>query len=348
MIIFKQGDIFDCDVEAIVNTVNCVGAMGRGIALQFKKKYPENAKFYETSCKHKMVMPGKMLVYEQHGLLNPKFIINFPTKRHWRGESRLDDISNGLDDLLEVIKRHNIASIALPPLGCGLGGLNWNDVKLLMEKAFFQLTNVHVFLFEPTGTPSAKDMVRNRKIPKMTPGRAALVGLMQIYLQGLMDPFITLLEIHKLMYFLQEIGEPLRLRYAKAPYGPYAENLLHVLNDIEGHMISGYADGGNNPAKQIELVPGAIEDAAVYLEGQVETSNRIKKVSQLIEGFETSYGMELLATVHWVMTREKAETMEDIIENVYRWGQQKQIFSKRQIEIAAKHLTDKLQMKEQN
>ena len=174
MITFLQEDIFDCNVEAIVNTVNCVGAMGRGIALQFKKKYPENAKFYEKSCKHKIVMPGKMLVYEQNGLLNPKFIINFPTKRHWRGESRIDDISNGLDNLVEVIKKHNIMSIALPPLGCGLGGLKWGDVRQLMESMLTHLINVNIFIFEPTST--TEYVARNIKVPKMTPGRAALIA----------------------------------------------------------------------------------------------------------------------------------------------------------------------------
>ena len=338
MIVFKQGDLFDCDVEAIVNTVNCVGAMGRGIALQFKKKYPENAKFYEVSCKRKMVEPGKMLVYEQHGLLGPKFIINFPTKRHWRGASRLEDISDGLIDLVDVIKNYKIASIALPPLGCGLGGLEWSDVRQLIERGLSQLTDVQICVFEPIGAPQAKDMVRNLKVPKMTPGRAALIGLMQRYLQGLMDPFVTLLEIHKLMYFLQESGEPLRLKYTKAYHGPYAEKLSHVLSNIEGHMISGYADGGNNPNKQIEIVPGAAHDAAVYLENQPKTAERINKVGYLIEGFETPYGLELLATVHWIKVRENVTNTDEIIRKVYKWSPQKHIFAKRQIEIAVRHL----------
>ena len=198
-----------------------------------------------------------------------------------------------------------------------------------------------IFVFEPTGAPQAKDMVRNLKVPKITPGRAALIGLMQRYLQGLMDPFVTLLEIHKLLYFLQESGEPLRLKYTKAHHGPYAENLSHVLSNIEGYMISGYADGGNNPNKQIEIVPGAAHDAAAYLENQPETSNRINKVGRLIEGFETPFGLELLATVHWIMTYEKAKNIDEIIQKVYEWNAQKHIFAKRQIEIAVRHLEDK-------
>jgi len=99
----------------------------------------------------------------------------------------------------------------------------------------------------------------------MTVGRAALVGLIDRYLRGLLDPFVTLLEVHKLMYFLQETGEPLRLCYVRGVYGPYAENLRHVMNEIEGHLIVGYADGGDAPDKQLELVPGALEEANAFL-----------------------------------------------------------------------------------
>ena len=145
----------------------------------------------------------------------------------------------------------------------------------------------------------------NRSVPKMTPGRAALVGLMNCYLRGLLDPFVTLLEVHKLMYFMQVAGEPLRLKFVKATYGPYAENLRHVLNAIEGHLVSGYADGGDAPDKELELVPGALEDAHAFLENTPETQARFDRVSALIEGFESSFGLELLSTVH--LDRQRGE-----------------------------------------
>ena len=265
MIQYKIGDIFKDNSEAIVNTVNCVGAMGRGIALQFKKACPENFKVYASACKHKQVNPGKMFVFKTGEMLNPKFIINFPTKRHWRGKSRIEDIESGLKDLFLVIKENDIKSIAIPPLGSGLGGLNWFEVKNLIKNALAPLEDVDIIVFEPKGAPGAKEMVRNKEIPKMTPGRAALVGLMSRYLKGLLDPFVTLLEIQKLMYFLQESGEPLRLKYEQAIYGPYAKNLSHVLNAVEGHLISGYADGGDDPNKPLELVPGAYEESNLQL-----------------------------------------------------------------------------------
>jgi len=339
MIEYKQGDLLASNTEAIVNTVNCVGIMGRGIALQFKRKYPNNHKHYQDACKRGKVIPGKMFIFETNSIVNPKYIINFPTKRHWRGASRMEDIEAGLMDLADVIRLLNIKSIALPPLGCGLGGLDWSDVKFRLEDTFQNITGVNIEIFVPKA-PSAENMAHNRTVPNMTNGRAALVDLTRRYLAGLLDPIVTLLEIHKLMYFLQESGEPLRLRYVKGPYGPYAENLSHVLNAIEGHLLSGYADGGDRPDKHIQIVPGAEKDALAFLENRLETSARISRVAELVDGFETPFGMELLATIYWV-AKNGMTTFEDIINGVYKWGPQKQKFSQRQIEIALKRLIGK-------
>jgi O-acetyl-ADP-ribose deacetylase (regulator of RNase III) len=246
-----------------------------------------------------------MLVYEVPGTANPRFIINFPTKRHWRANSRIDDIKSGLTALIDEVRRRRIRTIAVPPLGCGLGGLRWADVRPLIEKAFAGVPGVDVLLYEPAGAPAPEDMARGAKAPDMTPGRAALVGLMRRYLAGLMDPFVSLLEIHKLMYFAQEAGEPLRLKYVKAVYGPYAENLRHVLAAIEGHLVSGYADGGDAPDKQIQLLPGAAEAADAFLAAHPATRERFERVSALVEGFETPFGTELLATVHWLLAHER-------------------------------------------
>ena len=178
----------------------------------------------------------------------------------------------------------------------------------------------------------------NRVVPKMTLGRAALVGLMNCYLRGLLDPFVTLLEVHKLMYFMQAAGEPLKLQFA---YGPYAENLRHVLNAIEGHLVSGYADGGDVPDKELELVPGAFEDAHAFLESAPETQARFERVSALIEGFESSFGLELLSTVHWIASEEKILDFDDIVNRTYAWSERKKQFSQRQIKIAFDILSEK-------
>ena len=181
----------------------------------------------------------------------------------------------------------------------------------------------------------------NRSVPKMTPGRAALVGLINCYLRGLLDPFVTLLEVHKLMYFMQAAGEPLKLQFVKGAYGPYAENLRHVLNAIEGHLVSGYADGGDAPDKELELVPGALDEAHRFLENAPETHARFERVSALIEGFESSFGLELLSTVHWIASEEKILDFDDIVNHTYAWSEEKKQFSRRQIKIAFDILSEK-------
>ena len=341
MIRFKTGDILAEDAEALVNTVNCVGIMGRGIALQFKKAFPENFSAYGEACKRGEVQPGRMFLFETEGLTNPRYIINFPTKRHWRGNSRIEDIEAGLEALTEVIREQGIRSIAVPPLGSGLGGLEWNAVRARIENALCGFNDLDVVVFEPRGAAEPGRMVRSREVPKMTPGRAALVGLMDRYLRGLLDPFVSLLEVHKLTYFMQVAGEPLKLRFTKAPYGPYAENLRHVLNEIEGHFISGYADGGDRPDKLLELVPGAVEDAARVLRRSPGVRERFEKVTDLVDGFESAFGLELLSTVHWVLEHEAPTSPDELIASTYAWSERKKGFSPRQIRLAAGVLTEK-------
>lgn len=338
MIRYTQGDILKAEVEALVNTVNCVGVMGRGIALQFKQAFPANFKAYAAACQRGEVQPGRMFVFDTGQLTVPRYIINFPTKRHWRGKSRIEDIETGLAALVEEIRSHHIRSIAIPPLGSGLGGLDWAEVRPRIERALATLPEVEAIIFEPGG--ASADIRRNQSsdVPKMRPGRAALVSLMNRYLAALLDPTITLLEVHKLMYFLQTAGEPLRLRYVKGTYGPYAENLRHVLREIEGHLITGYADGGDVPEKPLRLVPGAVSDAEVFLKTHVGTHERLEQVARLVEGFETPYGLELLATVHWVVAQEGARELTDIAHRVHEWNQHKRQFTPAQIELAAQRL----------
>lgn len=334
MIEFTSGDILKCEADALVNTVNCVGVMGRGIALQFKNMYPDNFKAYAAACSREAVQPGRMFVYETGQLTPPRFIVNFPTKRHWRGKSRIEDIDAGLVDLVKVIRNKGIRSIAIPPLGSGLGGLDWNEVRPRIEHALAELADVQVLVFEPKGPPSSDTMAHVREVPTMTAGRAALVELMQRYLGGLLDPFVTLLEVHKLMYFMQEAGEPLRLTYVKHHYGPYAGNLRHVLNAVEGHLIAGYADGGDAPDKPLSLVPGAVEEAKAYLDQHEVSRAHFERVTRLVEGFESPYGLELLATVHWVMSREGATHNDSVERHVYGWSARKRQFTPRQLVIA--------------
>jgi O-acetyl-ADP-ribose deacetylase (regulator of RNase III) len=334
MIEYRTGDLLQADVEALVNTVNCVGIMGRGIALQFRNAYEDNYKAYVAACKRGDVQPGRMLVFETNKLIGPRYIINFPTKQDWRGKSRLEYIDTGLVALVEEIRQRNIRSIAIPPLGSGLGGLDWQVVRPRITAALAPLEEVRVEIYEPSAPQERPTPAPSRKAPNLTPGRATLVLLMHRYLGGLMDPFVSLLEVHKLMYFMQEAGQPLRLDFRKAIYGPYAENLRHVLRTIEGHFVTGYADGGDEPGKPLELLPGAMETALPLLQEDSATRDRFDRVAELVDGFETPFGLELLSTVHWVITKEGARDVAETVAVTHGWSERKRRFSADQIALA--------------
>lgn len=334
MIHLTHGDILKQDADALVNTVNCVGVMGRGIALQFRHAFEDNYEAYRKAAKAKDIHPGRMFVFERSALEQPRWIINFPTKRHWKGRSRIEDVEAGLVDLVRVIREKGIRSIAIPPLGCGLGGLDWAVVRPMIERALAAVPEVDAYLFEPMGAPAAFEMINRTPRPKLTKARAAVLGLMRNYLSGLMDVEVTLLEIQKLMYFLEVAGEPLKLDYAEGHYGPYAKKLSFVLDKLERHYILGYGEGGDDPTKPIELTEGAAEEGHSFLQDHPQTRKRFIRVSQLIEGFESPSGMELLATVHWVADRKGAKTVAQAVEKVHNWSNRKMMFTPHQIQAA--------------
>lgn len=162
------------------------------------------------------------------------------------------------------IKQRQIGSIALPPLGCGLGGLSWPVVRRRIHVALADLPELDAVVFEPSASADSSASAPAQEPPAMTPARAALVGLVDRYLVGLAEPFVTLLEVHKLLYFMQAAGEQLRLRYVKAPLGPYAENLRHLLWRLEGYYLTGGGAGGDHPDQPLFLMPGAAEDAQAF------------------------------------------------------------------------------------
>ena len=344
MIKFVTGNLLDAKVDALVNTVNTVGVMGKGLALQFKKAFPANCKAYEAAAKAGAIEIGKMFVFELGGLVLPSYVINFPTKRHWRNGSRLDYIESGLRDLVNVIRARNIRSIAVPPLGAGLGGLAWRDVRPLIERALAELPNVDVLVFEPNDAPAPEVMRNDTAKPKMTPGRAAVLSLMNRYLVPGYDYRLSLLEVQKLAYFLQVAGEPLRLEYRPHFYGPYADNLRHVLHHLEGHYVRGFGDGQNKPETPLELIGGAAAEAEAFLAAEGASQARLDEVASLIEGYETPFGMELLSSVHWVATHDvdAAASADATVQAVHAWNERKATTMKpEQIRGAWSHLKER-------
>lgn len=339
MIELKHGNLLEADAEALVNTVNCVGVMGKGIALQFKQAFPENFIVYERACRHKEVQRGRMLTVPTGLLINPKFIINFPTKKHWKGNSRIEDIEAGLKALIEEVKRLNIKSIAVPPLGCGNGGLDWKQVGPLIESAFREVPDVQVLLYAPQIQPESESMPVGTAKKGLTRARALLISLIARYREH--GYKLSKLEIQKLAYFLQESGEQMNLRYVRDNYGPYADNLNHVLQLLEGHYIRGYGD--RNSQSAIHLMPDAADAALDLLEKEPNVKDRLEKVSRLIEGFETPYSLELLSTLHWVV-KEDADAATDFmvaVEKVHEWSARKRdLFKAEHIQKAWERLRD--------
>ncbi|MBN2528845.1 MAG: macro domain-containing protein [Deltaproteobacteria bacterium] len=332
MITEVTGNLLKSKDDALVNTVNCVGFMGKGIALQFKKAFPANFIAYQKACKAGEVQPGKMFIWRSEDLLNTKYVINFPTKRHWKGKSRLEDVKAGLTALVAEVQTLGIRSIAIPPLGCGLGGLSWREVKPLIEQAFAALPEVDVHVYAPKGEPDVHHQVNRTPKPALTHARALFIRLMAQY-AGL-DYRLSLLEIQKLAYFLQESGEPLRLKFDEHFYGPYADNLNKVLEILEGHYSQGYS-GDRKPDTPLTLLNGASVEADQFLKAEAddESLKRLDRVSKLIDGFETPYGMELLASVYWVATHPSDSTdsditIEQIIDRIHRWTRRKAIVMK--------------------
>ncbi len=334
MITIKNGDIFCANVEAIVNTVNCIGVMGKGVALQFKYKYPNNFNFYKKICDAGKMIVGKVLIFDRETTDSPKYIINFPTKRHWKGKSKIEDIIKGLDSLVKVVEERNIKSIAIPALGSGLGGLDWLLVKSIIIDAFSDLQNVEVQLFEPFYSPHPESIEVNTKKPKLTVMKALLIKLMQIY--NVLDYRYTKLEIQKLLYFLNILrGDELKLKFEKSNYGPFTNTINHILRDMENHYIRGVGDGSGK--SEIRLWSHSINEADKLLDENKEYLESIDRIQKLIDGFETPFGMELLSTVHWVAKNEcnNIDALDEIVNAVHCWNRRKKdLFQYEHIRVA--------------
>jgi O-acetyl-ADP-ribose deacetylase (regulator of RNase III) len=295
--------------------------MGKGVALQFKQAYPDNTKSYEAACQRGEVVLGKMFV-TLTGQLEPRLIINFPTKGHWRENSRLESIRTGLEDLVKVVRAEQIRSIAIPPLGCGLGGLRWEDVEPMILDAFAEVPEVEVLLYAPGQAIAPEDRVVNTPKRPLTDWSAAMIKIVDAY--RVLGSEATHIEAQKLLYFWCATGAPLKAKFSKGQYGPYDENMRFGLQSMDGHYVIGFGDGDR--LEPIRLKDGAIQEADMYLQNAPEATEaptRIQRIIDLIDGFESPYGLELLATVHWIATQEGAKTLVEVIEQVHQWNDRK-------------------------
>jgi len=351
MITFTQGNLLEADTDALVNTVNTVGVMGKGIALMFKEAFPENFKAYEAACKTNDVRIGRMLVTERKDLMGPKWIINFPTKKHWRQPSKIEWIASGLEDLKRVIVEEKIKSVALPPLGSGNGKLDWQEVRPVIEAALKSLSHVTIIVYEPTS--KYQNVAKRAGVEKLTPPRALVAELVRRY--WILGIECTLLEIQKLAYFLersiemQGLNNTLDLRFEAHRFGPYAPRLTHLLNALDGsylHCDKRLADA--DPFDTIWFDDSKKDMVAAYLttpEAKVYRS-ALEATATLIDGFQSPLGMELLATVDWLLhSKQVKPSVADVRTALRAWpggpqaGERKQrIFDDRLIALALKRL----------
>lgn len=322
MIQFKVGNLLESNAEALVNTVNTDGIMGKGIALQFKNQFPNNYKEYVKACKNGNIGIGKLLIFEEETLLlGKKIIINFPTKTSWRKPSEYSYIEDGLKNLVSIIAEKDIKSIAIPPLGAGNGGLDWFRVKKMLEQ-YLSDVDCDIQIFEPS--TAIKEALKKERV-SLTPARAMLLSVLFELIKN--GEFISEFSAEKIAYFLQKFGakDTLKLEYKQNFYGPYSGKVKHVLYYLNGSYLTGYSSKDKKPFEDIGIILEAEQDIIEYLNQpqNKEYLGIVTKTKKFLSGFYSNFGLELLSTVDFIKETEKLETAEQIIEKIENWSDRK-------------------------
>lgn len=322
MIQYKVGNLLESKAEALVNTVNTVGVMGKGIALQFKNEFEKNYKIYAKACKEKTLVIGQLLVTREESLLyGERTIINFPTKTDWRKPSEYSYIEQGLAELVKVIKEQGIKSIAIPPLGAGNGGLNWSKVKVLMEK-YLSGVDCDIYIYEPSAV--IREALKKERV-KLTPARAMLLSvLFELVRNG---EFVSEFAAEKIAYFLQRFGakDVFRLDFRPSFYGPYSGKVKHVLYYLNGSYISGYGSKDKKPFDELSLMMDAESDVNEFLSSEDNVQNKevVRKTKVFLAGFYAAFGLELLSTIDFIITDQKTTSIDEITRQLESWSDRK-------------------------
>ncbi len=352
MIHYTIGNLLEAKVDAVVNTVNTVGVMGKGIALMFKERYPDNFKFYQKACKEKTFSTGTLLITESGELSGARWIVNFPTKQHWRSPTKIEWVEQGLIKLAEFIQRESVRSIAIPPLGCGNGGLDWTVVKPILENHLSQLPNVEVHIYEPT--QKYQNVAKKNGVQKLTPPRAMICELVRRY--AVLGIECSVMEIQKLAYFLErfivrdELSNDLKLKFQANRYGPYSDPLRHLLDQLDGSYLQ--CDKRLSDASPLDAVrfnESQREKVELYLRTEAkEYHDTLEAIIGFISSFESPIGLEVLSTVDWLTSREKCDlNLASVKEGITQWPHGKEaaerksrIFSDRLLNCTIKRIRD--------
>lgn len=343
MITIRKGNLLESEAEGLVNTVNTVGVMGKGIALQFKKQYPGNYKVYKKACKEETFTIGQVLAVWDQNVMGKKCILNFPTKKHWRSPSKYEYIELALPALRAQIVEQKLKSVAIPPLGCGNGGLEWKKVKLMIKEALTDL-EVDVLLYEPNSDiqKQLKEKVVTAPV-SLTINRAMLLrGLYAYEKEG---ESINLVVANKLVYFLQRLGQNMKLDFTPYIYGPYNPVVSHVMAYFNGSFVLGLEDMSAKPFDALLL--NYDEKARTYLDNYVNRTFNEKqfeitgRLDQLIDGFSSAMGIELLSSVDYILRDKPDASVTDVIAAAGAWSnRKKKLLNERHVKIALGRLQE--------
>lgn len=325
MITYQTGNLLEASTTALVNTVNTVGVMGKGIALQFKEAFPQNNKVYVKACKDGSLTVGTLLIVKESLLSGDKIIVNFPTKKDWKQRSAYAYIESGLQALATELKKGAIPSIAIPPLGCGNGGLDWTKVRPMMEQYLKDLP-VDIRIYEPNEAikNQLQQVEKSTKQAQLTDKRAMLLYAMYRY-ELSMGESVNLFVANKLAYFLQRLGEPMRLTFQKAFYGPYSPQIAHVLYQFNGTYLKGLEQFDAKPFEPLSLNYNAYKDIKDYVEQSLSAQQQghLKALEQLISGFESFLALEVLATVDFIRKENTSISPTEIVKAIAEWSPRK-------------------------
>lgn len=339
MLHYTTGNLLDSQAEVLVNTVNTVGVMGKGIALQFKEAYPHNFSVYRTACREGAFQIGQILAVADQDAFGPRTIVNFPTKQHWRSPSRYEYIEAGLVALAQYLIETRPAGIAIPPLGCGNGGLEWERVREMIEQHLADLP-LEIYLYAPN--PAIRQQLREsspeREI-ELTPARAMLLqGLFLYEDEG--DP-ASLFVANKIAYFLQLLGQPMRLTFKKHYYGPYAPQMNAFARVFNGSFLRGLEQGNARPFEPLPLNYDRYPELADYLERELTPEQRqlLRQLDELLTGYKSAYALEVLATVACIRQENPGYGVAEIIAEAEQWSTRKKyLLQPRHVRLALERL----------
>lgn len=341
MIQYCKGNILQAHAQALVNTVNTIGVMGKGIALQFRETFPENYKDYKEAAANDELRIGKMFIHKTNRFDGVEYIINFPTKKEWFKPSSYSYVEEGLIDLVNVIKELNITSIAIPPLGCGNGRLNWGKVKVMIEEHLAALEAVQVFLYEPD--ENVKEILRNessKKEVKLTDARAALLYVLFHY--EAMGEMTSLFSANKLSYFLQRFGiKQLKLKFAPHHYGPYSNQVDHLMRTLNGNYLSGLEQMEAKAFEPLKLNYNKYNEVNSYFETELSNSEKssIQMVITLVMNYQSSLSLEALASVDSILNESPNNSIDEVYQKITTWSERKKKeFDRSHVEKAYNHL----------